>query len=73
MMMKFAMCALVLLAESAFAETTEDMRLALRNGALGKYTYKVVDDEGNAVSNAQAHVWFRSYGRPPTGKLGAWF
>ena len=49
---------------TAFAELTEDAKLAVRNGAFGKYVYRVVDDEGNAVSNAQAHVWFRSYGRP---------
>ena len=36
----------------------------LRNGAVAKYVYRVVDDEGVSVSNATAHVWFRSYGRP---------
>lgn len=46
------------------AAITEDGRLAIRNGALGKYLYRVVDDEGNAVSNAHAHVCFKSYGRP---------
>ena len=47
-----------------YAEISNDACLAIRNGAVGKYTYRVVDDEGRAVSNAQAHVWFRSYGRP---------
>jgi len=46
------------------SESFDNARLAIRNGAVGKYTYRVVDDEGNAVSNVQAHVWFRSYGRP---------
>lgn len=36
----------------------------LRNGAVAKYVYRVVDDEGALVSNATAHVWFKSYGRP---------
>ena len=47
-----------------YAEVTNDCRQAIRNGALGKYTYRVVDDEGNVVPNARAHVWFKSYGRP---------
>ena len=37
---------------------------AIRDGAVGKYVYRVVDDEGTPVSNATAHVWFSSYGRP---------
>ena len=49
---------------NVYAEITNDGRLALRDGALGRYTYRVVDDEGNVVSNARAHVWFTSYGRP---------
>lgn len=36
----------------------------LRNGAVAKYVYRVVDDEGIPVSNATCHIWFRSYGRP---------
>lgn len=43
---------------------SEDVRVALLNGAQGKYNYRVIDDDGNAVANAKAHVWFRSYGRP---------
>ena len=39
------------------------MKLAIQDGALGKYTSRVVDDEGNVVPNARAHVWFKSYGR----------
>ena len=46
------------------AGVLEEGRLAIRDGALGKYTYRVVDDEGNVVPNARAHVWFKSYGRP---------
>jgi len=57
-------CVLELIAINAFADVPDEVRLAIRNGALGKYTYRVVDDEGNAVSNVQAHVWFKSYGRP---------
>ncbi len=47
-----------------YADTNEEGRSALRNGALGKYIYSVVDDEGNPVHGAQAHVWFNSYGGP---------
>ena len=43
-----------------YADTNEEGRSALRNGALGKYIYSVVDDEGNPVHGAQAHVWFKS-------------
>lgn len=43
---------------------TPDAESAIRNGAVGKYVYRVVDDEGHSVPNALAHVWFRSYGRP---------
>ena len=43
---------------------TADVESAIRNGAVGKYIYRVVDDKGVPVSNASAHVWFRSYGRP---------
>lgn len=46
------------------AETSSEFRNAIRNGAVGKYVYRVVDDEGVPVSNAAAHVWFKSYGRP---------
>lgn len=47
-----------------YASMTADGESALRNGALGRYVYRVVDDGGIPVSNASAHVWFRSYGRP---------
>jgi len=57
-------CLLFLLCANTSVCVANDVSCALRNGALGKYTYRVVDDEGNAVSNAQAHVWFKSYGRP---------
>lgn len=43
---------------------TADAESAIRNGAIGKYIYRVVDDEGTPVGNASAHVWFSSYGRP---------
>lgn len=43
--------------ESAFAQL-------IRNGAIAKYVYRVVDDEGAPVSNATAHVRFSSYARP---------
>ena len=46
------------------AETSSEFRNAIRDGAVGKYVYRVVDDEGVPVSNAAAHVWFKSYGRP---------
>lgn len=49
---------------NAFAEVSKDARLAIRNGAVGRYTYRVVDEGGSVVPNARAHVWFRSYGRP---------
>lgn len=55
------LCVLVI---DVFAGIPDVAELAIRNGALGKYTYRVVDDEGRVVSNAQAHVWFQSYGRP---------
>ena len=47
-----------------YAAMTADGESAFRNGALGRYVYRVVDDGGIPVSNASAHVWFRSYGRP---------
>lgn len=47
------------------AEYDEDaFKQLIRNGAVAKYVYRVVDDEGLPVSNATAHIWFRSYGRP---------
>lgn len=46
------------------AAMTADGESALRNGAFGRYVYRVVDDGGVPVPNASAHVWFRSYGRP---------
>lgn len=48
----------------AYAETNGDAQKALKNGAIGRYVYTIVDDAGLAVSNASAHVWFKSYGRP---------
>ena len=47
-----------------YAAMTADGESALRSGAFGRYVYRVVDDGGIPVSNASAHVWFRSYGRP---------
>ena len=47
-----------------YAAMTADGESALRNGAFGRYVYRVVDDGGVPVPNASAHVWFRSYGRP---------
>ena len=49
---------------TCLAETGKEFRKAIQDGALGKYVYRVVDDEGVPVSNATAHVWFKSYGRP---------
>ena len=43
--------------EAAFAQL-------IRNGAIAKYVYRVVDDDGAPVSNATAHVRFSSYARP---------
>ena len=60
----FVLCLLTLTTMRLLASVNEDAYLALRNGAIGKYTYRVVDDEGSAVANVQAHVWFKSYGRP---------
>lgn len=42
----------------------EAFKQLILNGAVAKYVYRVVDDEGSPVSNATAHIWFRSYGRP---------
>lgn len=39
------------------------MEDAIRHGAMARICYRVVDDEGNPVSNAIAHVWFSSYAR----------
>ena len=49
---------------STFAGMTAEAKLAIRDGAVGRYSYHVVDDTGKDVSNAQVHVWFSSYGRP---------
>ncbi len=46
------------------AKMSSELREAVRDGAWGRYVYRVVDDEGVPVSGATAHVWFRSYGRP---------
>ena len=63
--MKILILAMLGLSSSTvMAELLDDAKLSVRNGALGKYVYRVVDDEGNAVSNALAHVWFSSYRRP---------
>ena len=47
----------------AFAEVSPELQKAYRLGAESKVVYKVVDDEGNVVPNAEAEVWYRSYGR----------
>ena len=46
------------------AEVSPELLNGYRNGAESKVVYRVVDDEGNAVSNATAEIWYRSYGRP---------
>lgn len=46
------------------AGNMDEAKMAIRNGAVGKYTYRIVDDMGNPVPKAVAHVWFSSYGRP---------
>ena len=46
-----------------YGSVQDDDRRTIRNGAEAKYIYRVVDDEGNPVVDANAHVWFRSYGR----------
>lgn len=61
MFVALMVCALIVLV--GFTMTPE-VESAIRNGAVGKYVYRVVDDEGCPVANASAHVWFRSYGRP---------
>lgn len=48
----------------SFAGTNGERRTALKDGAMGRYVYTVVDDMGQPVAGAQAHVWFKSYGRP---------
>ena len=58
-----AICILVPLCAYTYNGVANDVSRALRDGAVGRYTYRVIDDEGNVVSNALAHVWFRSYGR----------
>ena len=45
------------------AQKDQAMKDAIRNGAIAKICYRVVDDEGEPVSNAVAHVWFSSYSR----------
>lgn len=63
--MKAAMMLVVVgLCMATQAEMSSELREAVRDGAWGKYVYRVVDDEGVPVSGATAHVWFRSYGRP---------
>ena len=37
---------------------------AYRTGAMSRVVYRVVDDQGTVVSNATAHIWYKSYGRP---------
>ena len=37
---------------------------AYRNGAMSRVVYCIVDDRGLVVSNATAHIWYKSYGRP---------
>lgn len=54
-----ASCALAI-ASLPFDGKMED---AIRYGAMAKVVYRVVDDEFVPVSNAIAHVSFRSYGR----------
>ena len=49
MIMSGILCVLVI---DVFAGIPDVAELAIRNSALGKYTYRVVDDEGRAVSNA---------------------
>ena len=39
------------------------MEDAIRHGAMAKICYRVIDDEGDPVSDAVAHVWFSSYAR----------
>lgn len=39
----------------------DSLKCAYRHGALAKVAYRVVDDEGIAVSNAMATIWFCFY------------
>ena len=41
-----------------------ELAAAYRNGAMSRVVYRVIDNHGGIVSNAIAHVWYRSYGRP---------
>ena len=46
-----------------YGDVGEEARRAIRYGAEAKYIYHIVDDEGMPVADANAHVWFSSYGR----------
>lgn len=52
------------IALGAQAGNMDEAKAAIRNGAVGKYTYRIVNDIGEPVHRAVAHVWFSSYGRP---------
>lgn len=57
-----ALCTTALPCRSEMATTA--YRQAIRHGAEAKYVYRIIDDEGHPVSDAWAHVSFRSYGSP---------
>ena len=57
-------CSVGCFAIAALAEMASELQKAYRIGAESKVVYQVVDDEGNAVAEAEAEVWYRSYGRP---------
>ena len=42
-------------AANAIVAASVEALLAIRNGAEGRYTYRVVDDEGGVVTNARAN------------------
>ena len=62
---KVMLCGLLIVVQLAriYAVPTEELRNAYKYGAEAKLVYRVVNDKGVPVSNATAHVWFRSYGR----------
>lgn len=62
--MKYIVTSIFLSAVLLRADMNSTYHDAIRNGAEAKYVYRVVDDEGQPVSDATAHVWFKSYGRP---------
>lgn len=49
---------------TALCDDSEALKQAYLNGAMSKVVYRLVDDVGEPVSNACAHIWYRSFGLP---------